>query len=183
MMKQMLVALLVVTVALTASAGTALGAPEAPLAHSVEDDISQIFPEYSENYTGQLSPEEVNGLLLALNDEYHAWAVYDQVIEDFGAVRPFVNIQRAEGKHIDALLRLFDSYGVSIPDNPWVGQVDSFDSRQAACEAGVEAEILNAELYDGLFQTTSRQDILTVFESLQRASQEKHLPAFQRCAG
>ena len=173
-----LLTLLMVTAVLTACAVPALGAPE-----PVENEVTQIFPEYVEDYTGTLSSQEVNGLLLALNDEYHAWAVYDQVVKDFGPVRPFVNIQRAEEKHIDALRRLFDSYGVSIPDNPWVGQVDSFDSRQVACEAGVEAEILNAELYDELFQATSRQDILTVFESLQRTSQEQHLSAFQRCAG
>ena len=29
---------------------------------------------------------------LALNDEYKAWAVHDQVISDLGAIVPFTNI-------------------------------------------------------------------------------------------
>ena len=134
-------------------------------------------------YSGPLGQQEVEGLLQALNDEYYAWAVYDQVIEDFGQVRPFVNIQGAEANHIDALLSLFRTYQVPIPENPWPGDVGSFDSVQEACAAGVQAEIENAALYDELFKTTGREDILKVYQSLQRASQEQHLPAFQRCAG
>ncbi len=52
----------------------------------------------------QLSQAEIDDLLLALKNEYHAWAVYDQVIQDFGPVRPFATIQQAAGRHIDALL-------------------------------------------------------------------------------
>jgi hypothetical protein len=136
-----------------------------------------------EQYSGSLTVREVEGLLLALNDEYHAWAVYDQVISDFGEVRPFPNIREAEATHIESLLRLFAIYEVPIPDNPWIGNVPSFDSPQAACAVGVEAEILNAALYDLLFTTTEREDIIIIYEALQRASQENHLPAFQSCAG
>ncbi|MBN1219364.1 MAG: DUF2202 domain-containing protein [Anaerolineae bacterium] len=124
----------------------------------------------------------MQGLLKALDDEYHAWAVYGQVIADFGQVRPFTNIQRAEAQHIAALVNLFDRYDVPVPDNSWVGRVESFDSVQTACAAGIAAEIANAALYDELFTTTDRADILTVYQTLQRASTEKHLPAFQRCA-
>ncbi|MBS4051564.1 MAG: hypothetical protein KGZ69_10210, partial [Methylomonas sp.] len=53
---------------------------------------------------------------------------------------------------------------------------------QAACEAGVAAEIANAEIYQRLLQSTERPDILTVFRNLHDASQQRHLPAFQRCA-
>ena len=35
---------------------------------------------------------EIDTLLEALDDEYMAWAIYDQVISDFGEVRPFINI-------------------------------------------------------------------------------------------
>ncbi len=137
--------------------------------------------DYS-TYTGPLAEPEVDGLLLALNDEYHAWAVYDQVIIDFGAVRPFTSIQKAEAKHIAALTRLFEAYEVPVPDNPWSGNVASFDSVSEACAAGVAAEIANADLYDELFSSTEREDILRVYRSLQRASEENHLPAFQKCA-
>ena len=134
------------------------------------------------NYVGALTESEVEGLLLALNDEYHAWAVYDQVLVDFGDVRPFSRIIKSEERHIAALVDLFDTYGLSVPANPWTGEVSSFASVQEAAQAGVDAEIANAELYDQLFASTDREDIEQVYASLQRASLENHLPAFQRAA-
>jgi hypothetical protein len=149
------------------------------------DEVDSECPicdfDYS-GYSGPLSEGEIDGLLLALNDEYHAWAVYDQVIADFGDVRPFTNIRRSEATHISALTELFDAYDVPVPDNPWPGNVPSFDSVTDACAAGAAAEIANVDLYDELFSSTDRDDVLTVYQSLQRASEESHLPAFQRCS-
>lgn len=135
-----------------------------------------------QKYTGPLKQAEVEGLLRALNDEYHAWAVYAKVTEDLGQVRPFTNIQRAEAWHINTLKGLLTRYAVTIPPNPWVGNVPTFATRQAACAAGVQAELDNAGLYDQLLTTTQRADILQVYRALQRASNQNHLRAFQRCA-
>lgn len=129
-----------------------------------------------------LSNHEITALHDALDDEYQAWATYDQVIADFGEVMPFVNIRDAEARHIEALLLLFHRYGLAVPDNPWPGQVPRFDSLRQACEAGVAAEVANAALYERLLAATSRPDILTVFQRLQKASQQRHLPAFQHGA-
>jgi hypothetical protein len=117
----------------------------------------------------------------ALDDEYHAWAIYDQVINDFGLVRPFSNIRDAEARHIDALLTLFHEYHLTPPPNPWPGKVDRYASIRDACAAAVEAEIANAALYERLLASTVRSDILTVFRNLRDASQERHLSAFRRC--
>jgi len=117
-------------------------------------DECPICQADANQYGGALDQQEIEGLLLALNDEYFAWAVYDQVIKDFGQIRPFVNIIRAEAKHIDSLSSLFRAYEVPIPDNPWVGSVPEFASVGEACAGGVEAEIANVALYDDLFATT-----------------------------
>lgn len=127
-----------------------------------------------------LNEEEIQVLIEALDDEYLAYATYDQVIKDFGPIRPFINIREAEGRHINALLGLFERYGLSIPDNPWPGRVDRYASPQAACKAGVEAEIANGEMYDRLLLNVQQPDIVTVLKNLQAASQLRHLPAFQR---
>jgi hypothetical protein len=132
--------------------------------------------------SGELSESEIEALGMALDDEYKAWSVYDQVIADFGAVRPFSSIQKAEEKHIAALVTLFDRYGLTVPANEWPGNVPSFDTLAEACEAGVQAEIENAALYDQLFTMVDNNDIIRVFTSLQQASLTKHLPAFERCA-
>ncbi len=136
------------------------------------------------DYTGPLEPDEAQGLLLALNDEYHAEAVYQQVLDDFGAeTRPFSNIIVAEQRHQSSLLDLFADYGLAVPGNPWLGEVDGFELIAEACAVGVEAELINATLYDYLYSTTERAEIVTVYEHLQTASNDKHLPAFERCGG
>ncbi len=129
-----------------------------------------------------LTETEIRALNEALDDEYRSFATYDQVIADFGEVPPFSNIREAERRHIDALCVLFARYGLPVPENPWSGKVDRYASLQEACEAGVAAEIANAEIYERLLQATERQDILTVFRNLHEASQQRHLSAFQRCA-
>lgn len=131
----------------------------------------------------KLTDAEFNALHEALDDEYQAWSIYDQVITDFGEVRPFINIRDAEARHIEALRTLYIRYGVPIPENNWPGKVERYTSVQAACEASVAAEVANGELYDQLFKTELRPDILKVLRNLQQASLERHLPAFQRCGG
>ncbi len=135
------------------------------------------------NYKGELKKEEVEGLLLALNDEYLATAVYEQVNKDFNDPRPFVNIVEAEKRHAERLKTLFAAYKIPVPENPWTGSTAKFKSVTEACKAGVEGEIVNRQLYDKLFKSTVREDILIVYRALQRASDENHLPAFERCGG
>jgi hypothetical protein len=133
------------------------------------------------SYRGDLKKEEVEGLLLALNDEYLAKATYEQVNKDFNNPRPFVNIVEAETRHAERLKALFTVYKITVPDNPWTGNVPKFKSLTGACKAGVDGEIVNRQLYDKLFKSTARADILVVYRALQRASDENHLPAFERC--
>jgi hypothetical protein len=132
--------------------------------------------------TGLLNETERDALAAALDDEYKSHTTYQQVINDFGPVRPFINIVEAEARHISALLALADRYGIAPRENPWDGRTPRFGSIQDACVAGVQAEIENVALYDRLIQSTQRPDILTVFQSLRSASQDRHLPAFRRCS-
>jgi hypothetical protein len=126
----------------------------------------------------------IQSLEKALDDEYKAYATYDAVIEKFGNVRPFIMIIRAEEQHISSLKGLFDKYGLLIPENPYLGEIDAPETLTDACSTGVEAEIENAELYrkDLLPNVVEYEDITLVFNNLMNASQEKHLPAFERCA-
>ena len=126
--------------------------------------------------------DNVTALKMALDDEYKAKATYLQVIEDFGDRRPFSNIVKSEQRHIDALLPFFQKYGVAVPSNPYLGNVPSYNSRKEACKAGVQGEIANVALYDKIFSMTDDAALIKVFEQLQWASQNNHLPAFTRCA-
>jgi len=128
-----------------------------------------------------LTEREVGVLLEALDDEYKAVATYEQMIADFGPIRPFVNIIEAERRHIEALRGLFDRYDLAMPSNPWPGTRPTFASVADACAAAVEGEIENATMYEQLISATHHRDIIEVFENLRRASQDNHLPAFRRC--
>jgi hypothetical protein len=129
-----------------------------------------------------LENQEELALMQALDDEYKSWTTYDQVIKDFGEVRPFINIRDAEARHIEALLGLFRQYGITPPANRWIRNAPKFTSVKAACTASVTGEIENVALYDRLLKSTIKQDILNVYNALRTASQERHLPAFQRCS-
>jgi rubrerythrin len=128
-----------------------------------------------------LTTTEIEALTLALDDEYHALAVYQSVIAAFGEVEPFAEIAASEQRHIEALVNQFNKHGLPIPENLWVENVPVFDSLQQACQAGVEAEIANANLYDQLFSMTDDPSLTRVFTNLSNASLNSHLPQFEAC--
>ncbi len=121
-------------------------------------------------------------LTAAINDEYRARDTYQEIIDKFGQVRPFPNIMRAEEQHIAMVENLFNTYGLPIPPDR-VGGLPAPASIADSCRLGVQAEIDNADLYNGLLAgTRAYADVQTVFKRLQSASLNQHLPAFQRCA-
>ena len=118
----------------------------------------------------------------AIRDEYHARAYYTKVIDAFGPVRPFINIVDAEQKHVEELLPLFHRYNVPVPDDDWPERVQAPASLLEACQAAVEAEIDNAAMYDRLIAAVADfPDVGATLRRLQAASQDRHLPAFERC--
>jgi hypothetical protein len=134
------------------------------------------------NPSNTLDHAERQALEEALDDEYKSHATYAQVIRDFGPQRPFINIVEAEARHVSALLGLFDKYAIVAPANRWAGNVPRYATLAVACIASVQGEIDNVALYDRVLGSTGRADILDVFHALRAASQDRHLPAFQRCA-
>lgn len=144
--------------------------------------ISQITECNHKASRGMTMTEVLSSVLVeAINDEYKARAMYRLVIRQFGEIRPFVNIVEAESRHIQALLPLFNKYDIPVPEDDWESRVEAPASVLEACQAGVQAEIDNAEMYEKLLDSTKQYpDVQVVLKQLQRASRENHLPAFQR---
>jgi hypothetical protein len=117
-------------------------------------------------------------LTYALQDEYLAHAEYDLILSEYGSVRPFTNIIRAEETHIDTLLPLFETYGITAPADDAASRVASVASLTAAYQAGVNAEVNNIAMYETFLDQNLPDDVRIVFESLMHAS-ENHLRAFQ----
>ena len=123
-------------------------------------------------------------LQAALDDEYHARATYRAVLEAFGEVRPFINIVESEERHIQALKQQFEHHGIALPSDKWAGRVSAPESLERACEDAVQAEHENAALYGKLIEAASEHpDVQDTFRRLRAASQERHLPAFERAVG
>ena len=130
-----------------------------------------------------LEERTVNALISALEDERRAEATYRAVLNKYADARPFANVIEAEKRHQSFLLPLFEKYGVAVPANQFdPANIPVPDSIAEACKAGVTAENENIALYDGFLGFVKEQDIREVFERLQNASRENHLPAFTRCA-
>jgi hypothetical protein len=118
----------------------------------------------------------------AVTEERHAEATYANVLDALGDVKPFTNIVDSERNHVAALERVAQAHGVDVSDATSSGEV-SPSTKTAACRLGVDAEIADVALYDELLpQVSGYPDVVRVFTNLRAASQDSHLPAFQRCA-
>ena len=128
--------------------------------------------------------EVVLEALLGTDGGYAAYAMYAAIVEKHGDVRPISNIMASEAKQIESLKQILDRYGVGyLEENPYLGMIEAPDSLAEAAQAGVDAEISNVALYARQLETVADYpDVLELFVNLQAASQENHLPAFQRAA-
>lgn len=118
----------------------------------------------------------------AVEEERNAEATYRNVIATLGEILPFINIADSEARHVAALEQLSTKHGVDISDIDPAGS-PSPSSKPAACAMGVAAEQADIALYDELLpQVTAYPDVTQVLQNLRAASQDEHLPAFERCA-
>jgi hypothetical protein len=142
-----------------------------------------LMVENLEYPVAELDEAVVGVLNEAIEDEYKALTLYQKVTDKLGMVRPFSMIMGAEEQHIASLKAIFDKYGLEIPKNNWAGKITVPNTLKESCQLGVEAEIANASLYKEklLPLVSSHEDITLVFTSLMNASEQKHLPAFEKC--
>ncbi|MGH1396096.1 MAG: ferritin-like domain-containing protein [Trichormus sp.] len=138
-------------------------------------------PTAAYNSSTELNTQTQQAMIDAINDEYHARAFYTAVINKFGEVRPFSNIVHSEDRHVSLWNHLFSKYRLPIPADNFMGNVQTPDTLKAACQAGVESEIANVEMYDRFLEFVQESDLRAAFTQLRYVSQNHHLPAFQRC--
>ncbi len=136
----------------------------------------------------ELTDEALDAILIALDDEYKAEALYADLIETFGTNTAFSNIAGAETTHADALVNLLEKYEQEVPENTYltaaVPPQPLPTTLEEAYAAGVIGEINNIALYEEelLPAVAEFPDITRVFNNLLSASATKHLPTFAACA-
>ncbi len=116
-------------------------------------------------------------LTFAIQDEYLARAEYAQIIQEYGPIRPFIKIVKAEERHISYLSPLFEKYGYNVPEDSANDHVVIPQDIKTSLEIGVNAEIENIAMYESFLEKDLPEDVRVVFEKLQAAS-ENHLRAF-----
>lgn len=142
--------------------------------------LNGIATENNAPPTSALTEAEKTALNGAIQDEFKARATYNKVLDTFGEVMPFANIVNAEERHVEALAYLHERYGVAVPEDNWADKIPDYATLKDAAEASVQAEVDNGALYDELMKNVSNTELTNVFEALQFATMEHHLPAFQR---
>ena len=173
-MKKISIVLLMIAIVLVS------GCVDTPQAKQGQNDFNENHID--ELPYEELSDSEITALGSALNDEYKAEATYQKILDTFGEdTTPFNNIINAEVKHSTKIIELYEKYDLDVPENDLYYQTPEFETVTGACSAAVQAEIDNVALYDELDSEIDNEDIQVVFASLRRASQESHLPAFERC--
>jgi hypothetical protein len=102
--------------------------------------------------------------------------------ENSAVSEPEKKAVESEQRHIAALETLYSRYGLPVPEDPWPGRVELPASLGDACCAAVLGERENAALYDRLIGAVDAYpDVQRTLRNLRAASQDNHLPAFERC--
>ncbi len=146
--------------------------------------VSAVIPVFAADEFGagaariNNDPSLQEMLTYALQDEYLAHSEYDRIIEEYGTIRPFSNIIRAEETHISLLLPLFKTYGYSAPADTASEHAVMPKDLKTAFEIGVQAEIDNIAMYESFLGRNIPDNVRDVFQRL-KATSENHLRAFQ----
>jgi hypothetical protein len=129
----------------------------------------------------KLSRQDVRALRKAFEDTCSACSTYEQVIREFGPLRPFPMLKDAEERHMRALEALLTRYRIAVPKVP-VRPTAAFATISAALDVVISAESSKVEAYDRLHATAHEADVLAEIRNLRRASRDAHLPALLKCA-
>lgn len=114
----------------------------------------------------------------AIEDEYLARQEYELILTEFGDIRPFANIIKAEETHIILMETLYATYNYSIPEDIAIDYTLIPSSLVEALEVGIEAEINNIAMYDMFLLEDLPDDIRETFIILRDGS-ISHLKAFE----
>jgi len=116
-------------------------------------------------------------LTYAIQDEYLALATYDAVISSFGEVKVFVNLQKAETKHVAELQALFTVYGIAPIENLAPSYVTAPETLVLAYEALIAAENGNIAMYNAFLATENLPADVSAAFTLLRDASVRHLAA------
>lgn len=122
----------------------------------------------------------VENLLIALDDEFKAYAFYAQanaLQSPFGYL--FANLQNAEERHIAMLSVHLQNLNGEIPSNPYLGVSLLPNTLDGVLQVALQNEWENIALYNRLIESEQNANVINTFYHLQAASYNNHIPALQ----
>ena len=115
--------------------------------------------------------------------EYAAYATYDAILKKYGNVEPYATVLGSEQRHINALTRQLQRYGVTVPANPYLGKITLAADLKAIASDEAQGERDNVAMYDKLMpQANGDAQLQRVFTNLRGASRDIHLVLFKKAA-
>ena len=159
-----------------------------------DDDILKAGTIISDSVSGELSEDEIEGLILMREEEKLAYDVYVTLYEKWGQ-KIFTNISKSEKTHMEAVGELLVKYDIEDPINP-DAKVWEFDSEYLqklyddlvvmwnkslvdALKVGATIEDLDIYDLEELLKETNNEDIVKVYDNLLRGS-KNHMIAFEK---
>jgi len=144
----------------------------------------------NEDPAATLSPEEIDGILWVREEEKLARDVYLTLYEMWG-LQVFANIAESEQRHMDAMLKLIETYGLEDPAQDEVGVFTNPEIQELynqlvewGSQSLVDAILVGAyiEEFDILdlqerIEAADNPDIIQTYENLMSGS-VNHLKAF-----
>ncbi|MCC6317249.1 MAG: hypothetical protein IT361_06100 [Gemmatimonadaceae bacterium] len=96
-----------------------------------------------------LAPAVAAVLDSLLTDEWRAGARYQQVMQRFGTVSPFREMEPVQESRAASLLQIYRSYPAFPPSRPTgaVQGIEIYASLEGACEVALEAETATVQRY------------------------------------
>jgi len=169
----------------TSPTASATGAPlpsDSPSVESTDDGTEGYVYSLPSGVIAGTNEAIAWEALMSPVGEYAASAMYQAVIDEFGQVEPYVTIRFAEERHISALIRQLERYGINVPANPYLGEVAAPADLQTAAQAWAIGEIENVTMYDELLTKSTDANLTRVLTNLRASSQDSHLPLFEAAA-
>lgn len=115
----------------------------------------------------------------ALASEYKSYMLYEEASSKFDDAEIFKNINNAEGRHILALEKAAQKYGIELDEGEPVQEAEIKGGVEEYLEAMIVAERENIEMYNRLIPQVEDENIREIFFRLQAASYNNHLPALR----
>lgn len=167
-----------------------------PATQTIAAGFKAVYGGYSyQTYQNPLSEEEINDLIHMREEEKLARDVYITLYKKWG-MKIFYNISQSEQRHMDAIKRMLDKYGLPDPveeTNDTIGVFVNPELQELyytlvnkgeqslidALEVGATIEDLDIKDLEECLSETQHYDIATVYTNLMKGSRN-HLRAFTR---